>query len=255
MTVYADLVAFFNFGVDLLLLLGTNRLSGHPPGMLRCAAASALGGVYAGACLFPGFSFLSNGFWRLVCLGCMAAVAFGFHRSALRRSLLFLLLSMALGGGAYMLGIGGFWGIVASAGGLCLLCVLGFRERVGSVSFVPVELSYGDAKVRITALRDTGNTLSDPVTGQSVLVVGAQVAGKLTGLSVQQLCDPVGSMGALPGLRLIPYRGVGQSAGMLLGLRLPDVKIGTSRGSRLVAFAPADLSSDGEYQALAGGVI
>jgi stage II sporulation protein GA (sporulation sigma-E factor processing peptidase) len=107
----------------------------------------------------------------------------------------------------------------------------------------------------LTALQDTGNTLRDPITGRQVLVVGADVAQKLTGLTVQQLKKPVENVGLLPGLRLIPYRAVGQEAGLLLALKLPQVKIGTWQGNSLVAFAPEGLSPDGAYQALTGGVL
>ena len=59
-------------------------------------------------------------------------------------------------------------------------------------------------------------------------------------------------MGTLPGLRLIPYKTVGGS-GLLLGLWLQDVKIGSSQGSSLVAFSPEIFSAEGMYQALTGG--
>ena len=107
----------------------------------------------------------------------------------------------------------------------------------------------------MTALRDTGNTLKDPVTGADVLVVAQQVAEQITGLNSQQLSNPVESIGVIPGLRLIPYRTVGQSGGMLLALRIQKVKIGKQWGSRLVAFAPNGLCADGRYQALTGGNI
>ncbi len=251
MPVYLDLVVLLNFAVDFLLLLGTNRLAGYPPGAGRAALAAALGGIYAGACMLPGFSFLGNSLWRLVFLGLMGVLAFGWNPSALRRGVLFVLASMALGGFALGLGSRGFWSLAAAAGGLCLLCFLGFRGKNGK-SYVPVELHYGETHLCLTALRDTGNALRDPITGQQVLVVGGETATRLTGLTRQQLAAPVEAIDALPGLRLIPYRAVGQSGGLLLALRLQQVKIGKWQGSSLVAFAP-DKIGDGEFQALTGG--
>lgn len=253
MTVYLDLVIFLNFLVDFLLLLGTNRLCGYPPLFGRAALGAAFGGGYAGACLIPGFAFLGNTLWRTVSLGLMACIAFGFSKSALRRGILFVLLSMALGGVALGLNSHGFLSVVASAVCVFLLCAVGFRGKIDWHSYVPVELSYGDKRIRLTALRDTGNTLRDPITGGQVLVVGADVAQELTGLTVQQLKTPVESVGILPGLRLIPYRTVGQEAGLLLAMKLPRVKIGAWQGSSLVAFAPEGLSPEGAYQALTGG--
>ena len=257
MTVYMDVVVLLNFLVDLLLLLGANRLCGYPPGWGRAALAAGVGGIYAGACLLPAIQFLGNDFWRTISLVIISFIAFGVSKSAVRRGVVFVLLSMALGGIALGLGNGGFWAVIAAAVGVCILCAVGFREKIGSTSYVPVELSYGGKCVHLTALQDTGNALRDPVTGRQVLVVGADVAWKLFGLTQQQLRSPVKTMTQIqvPGLRLIPYHTVGQSSALLLALRLHDVKIGKWTGSSLVAFAPEGLSREGSYQALTGGIV
>ncbi len=254
-TVYIDLVILMNFLVDFFLLIGTNRLCGYPPGWKKAVLAAAVGSVYAGACVLPGFHFLGNLLWRTVSLALMSWIAFGFSLGALRRGIVFVLLSMALGGVAMGLNGNGAWNVLAAAGVLCGMCVLGFRERIGKASYVPVELSYGDKRIHLTALCDTGNTLRDPVTGRPVLIVGADVAHKLTGLSVQQLKSPVLTMTQSPisGLRLIPYRAIGTDGGLLLALRMQDVSIGNWKGSSLVAFAPDGLCREGDYQALTGG--
>jgi len=104
-------------------------------------------------------------------------------------------------------------------------------------------------------LEDTGNCLRDPVTGASVLVVGAQAARLLTGLTQQQLRSPLTTLGTIPGLRLIPYRTVGTGAGLLLAMRFQNVRIGSWQGSTLVAFAPEGLEMGHPYQALTGGLL
>lgn len=252
---YLNMMALMHFLVDYLLLLGTNRLCGDPPGWGRSALAAGLGGIYGACCIIPRLSFLSNTLWRLTILGLIGWAAFGFSKSALRRTVIFTFLCMAMGGVAQGLGSGGTGALLASAVVVFGMCMLGFRERPGSVRYVPVELLYGDKKLRLTALCDSGNTLRDPITGKPVLVVGAEIAQQLTGLTEQQLRSPVRAVGEapVPGLRLIPYRTVGQSAGMLLALRISQVRIGTWKGSSLVAFAPEKLSGDGRYQALTGG--
>lgn len=255
MLIYLDIVMLLNFLVDLLLLLGTNRLCGYPPRGKRAALSALLGCIYAGACLLPGFSFLGSLLWRTVSLVLMSGIAFGFTKNALRRGIVFALLSMALGGIALCMNSRSFWSLAASAGGICLMCALGFQNKPGAQSFVPVELTYGETKLRLTALQDTGNTLRDPITGADVLVVGADVAQKLTGLTRLQLRSPVEFLDAIPGLRLIPYRTVGQGSGFLLALRLQEVKIGNRRANTLVAFAPDGLHSEGAYQALTGGAV
>jgi stage II sporulation protein GA (sporulation sigma-E factor processing peptidase) len=213
-----------------------------------------VGAVYAGICLLPGFFFLGNLFWRLVFLLIMVAIAYGVSKSALRRGAVFIFLSLALGGAAYGMGNGGFVGILCAGGMVFLLCGFGLRRPVGSATYIPVELTHNGKHLSITALQDTGNTLRDPITGTQVLIVGPDVAQRLIGLTPRQLSTPVESMGLLPGLRLIPYRTVGKPTGMLLGLKLQNVKIGQKEGSTLVAFAPERIGADGAYQALTGGL-
>lgn len=257
MVVYLDVIMLLNFMVDFLLLLGTNSLSGHPLGWKRSALAACFGGVYGGVCLLPGFRFLGNTLWRIVSLLLMGWIAFGCSVSAARRCLLFVLLSMALGGMAAGFGERGFVELLLASAGICLLCYFGFRGKVGKATYLPIEISYGGKSMTLTALYDTGNTLLDPVTGKPVLVVGAEIAQQLLGLNRQQLLSPVTAVSSslLPGLRLIPYRSVGQAGGLLLALRMQDVKIGRWKGSALVAFAPNALSTEGDYQALTGGIV
>lgn len=246
-------VALLSALVELLLLLGTNRLCGYPFAYLRTMLAVLLGGVYAGVCMLPGFCFLGSTLWRIVSLCVISMVAFGLSKSAVRKSAIFMLLHMALDGVTQGLGNSKLYALLMGAVGIFVLCLLGFRGVIGGRQLIPVELNYKGKHLCLTALRDTGNTLRDPVTGSSVLVVGADAASKLTGLTPQQLKQPIQTMGTIPGLRLIPYRAVGQESGFLLALRLPQVKIGSWQGSALVAFAPEGLGKGTEYQALTGG--
>lgn len=255
MEVYVDLVMGFNFLIDLLLLLGTNQLAGFPTALGRSCAAAAVGGVYSGLCLLPELRFLGNLLWRTVCLGVMGLIAFGLRRDAVKRTGVFLLLTMALGGLALSFGRSAWTSVLLAAGGLWLLCRASFGNGIGEQEFLPLELRRGDKVVRLTALRDSGNSLRDPITGEQVLVISAEAAYDLTGLTAQELRHPLENLGKLPGLRLIPYRAVGTGGGFLLGLRFADARIGGKRQSVIAAFAPEGLGKEGAFQALAGGAL
>lgn len=250
---YTLLVGALNVSVSFLLLLGTSRLCGCVPRMGRAAAAALLGGVHAMICLFSGFYFLGNILWRVACIAAMSVIAFGWNKSTLRRTAVFGILNLAMSIDPTRKE--GLWSVVLAAVGVVILCFTDIHGSGSSGAYVPVELCYGDRSLQLTALRDTGNTLKDPLTGRPVLVVGAQAAKTLLGLSVEQLQKPVESMGLIPGLRLIPYRSVGQPGGMLLALKIPAMKIGSWRGSGLVAFAPHSIGKAGEFEALAGGTV
>lgn len=253
MTVYADGVMLVNFLVDFLLILGTNRLTGHPLKAARASAGAAVGSLYSGACLLPGFRFLSGTLWRIASLMAMSGIAFGWNRGSVRRAVFLVFLSMALGGMAIGLGAGSTPALIAAAVVLILFCVLGggqIRQR----KFAALEVRYGDAHRKLTALVDTGNLLTDPVTGQSVTVVGADIAREMVGLSKEQLADPIGTMTEtkMNGLRLIPYRSVGNGAGMLLGIVMDEVSVNGESVGKLVAFSPEMFGEDG-FEALTGG--
>ncbi len=256
MTVYLDMVVLLNFLVDGLLIMGTNRLTGYPAGWKRAAAGATFGGVYAGICMLPDFRFLGNLLWRTVSLGVMAVIAFGWSLSAIRRGTVFVLLSMALGGIAMGMRGDNFLTVLLAAAGVAFLCSLGIQSPWKVQRYLPVELLWQGKQISLTALVDTGNTLRDPITGQSVLVVGGDVAQQL-GISREILRDPISALlaGKVAGARLIPYRAVGQSGGMLLMVRFEQVLLDGKRASPMVAFAPEEIGRHNGYQALAGGVL
>lgn len=251
MIVYLDGVIGLNFLVDLCLLLGVNRLAGYPPGYKRAAAAAMVGGGYAGACMVPSFTFLSSDLWRIVSLGLVSMTAFGIHSGAIRRGVLFVLLSMAMGGLVMCFDTGNLVGLMGCAVVLALLCGVGFRGKANQRTIVPVILRHGDREVRLNALVDTGNTLRDPVTGETVLVAGPETAQKLASLTPEQLRNPADTMAQVPGLRLIPCRTV-SGPSLMAAIKCDEVRIGNQKGGRLVAFSPNPFPG-GEYQALTGG--
>lgn len=249
-----DIVVFIHFLVDLLLILGTNRICSRPLAVGRPAVAAALGAAYAAGCLLPGFSFLGWMPWRIVFLVLMGMVAFGWERSALRPGVLFVLLRMAMGGITLGVGKGGFWAVVMAALSVCLMCLLGYDGRPGQ-QYLPITISHRGKQIHLTALVDTGNTLRDPVSGLPVLVADAAAGEKLLSLTQRQLQHPIETLAAgdHPGLRLIPYSAVGQTNGLLLGLRVEELTIGGKREDMIVAFAPHQIGAGKAFQALAGG--
>ena len=257
MQIYFYLTMLLNCLVDFLLLMGANRLAGFPHRPLRCSLAAGISGIYAGLCLIPQLSFLGMLFWHFVFLAVVSVTAYGPGKTMLRRAVLFILLRLAVGGIASGFSGGKFMGLLAAAAMVSVLCLLGFGGRAYGREYIPVELCYQGKKLLLLALRDTGNMLRDPVTGQGVLVVDADAGETLLGLSREQLSDPVGAVASapLPGLRLLPYRSIGAPQGMLVAIRLQNTRIGDFRGSTVVAFAPQKLDSEGIYRALTGGII
>lgn len=254
---YLSLVIVLNILVHFMLLLSVNHLAGYPQQVLRCFIVAGVGGIYGGLCMLPAFNFLGNSFWHWVFLCIMGLAAFGLHAGGIRRSMLFLLLSLALGGIAASSEDKSIWSVIGCGVVFCIVTYAGLPALVTGQQSVEVELRRGEKREKLLALRDTGNTLRDPVTGERVLVADAASAAVLLGLSRQQLRCPVETVasGVVDGLRLIPYRAVGQPGSMLLAIRMDSVKIGNWQGSAVVAFAPDGLGEGSTYRALTGGMV
>ena len=240
-------VVVVSFSVDWLLLLGASKLSGGQGRWPQLLLGALLAALYTGACLYT--ERMASPWGRLLCLLVVSAVAFGVKRDSLLPAAVYL----AMNGAAVLLakGIGDGHGAVAAAlvAALCLLR----RSPMGRT--VPVKLRYGTQELHIRALLDTGNCLHDPLTGDRVLVLGAEAAKKLVGLELRELEDPIGTVakGKVQGLRLIPIQTVG-GKGLLLALRIPEVRLGNNSKSRVVAFAPCLMDERNGFHGLTGGI-
>ena len=256
MEIRPEIVLFMGFLVDFLLIIGTNRVCGHPYGLMRAALAAALAAVYRLGCLVPGFEFLQARYWRGIfeVLGCM--VAFGWGKGSGKRYGMLIVLHLALNGIALGFGEGGFWTVAMVALSLCLICLLSMNGRSGG-HYLPVVISHGGRTIQLTALADTGNTLRDPISGWPVLVTDSWAAEHLLGLTREQLSDPVGFLTECvnPGLRLIPFHSVGHQNGMLLGIRPDQILVDGRQEEMIVAFAPQPIGQGKAYRALAGGMM
>jgi stage II sporulation protein GA (sporulation sigma-E factor processing peptidase) len=243
-----------NFTVDLLLLLAANYLCGYSGQIKRILLAALLGGVYGGICVLPGLFWFRKVIFRMLCLMVMAGIAFGFHRYAVHRGVIFVFLTMALGGISVLVGQYSFWVIILCSLGVIFLCVFGLRRQIG-VEYIPIKIAIECGDLRFFALRDTGNTLVDPVSGQKALVVSSEIGAKLFGLLPAEFQEPVSAVGKIPGSRLIPFHSVGKEGGLMLAKRCDNITIGKWSGSCLVAVSPNQLGMGEPYDALLGGVI
>lgn len=245
---YGGLVFGFAWIVDFLLLRGAAGENCGKISRLRCAVGAAVGGGYGVMALHG-----CRG-WLLPVLLMMGLTAYGLRNYPCWGKFLFLWLvvhAMAAG----VRNMDG-WFLVLAAALLCLLALLKTDGGAGQ-GIVPITICYGGKVAQLQALRDNGNLLTDPVTGESVLIVSPWVGWKLLNLTAGQLLHPVETMESvkMTGLRLIPYSAVGQSGGMLLAMRFDDVIWDGQRRPQIVAFSPNPIGDGKRFEALAGGTI
>lgn len=251
MRTYIVLALMLDYSVNLLLLLASARMSGSFCRFFRCVLGGFVGTAYSVLCFESSLWFLSNLLWRTVFVALTAFASFGLSADAVRPGIFYALLRMAMDGliGDYGAITQTLWAFLLM--GVCLYAVYGRHKG----RYVPVELCYGGKTVRCVALRDTGNTLTDPMTGRSVLVADVDVARHLLGLTAQQLRKPVEAMGLMQGLQLIPYKTVSGSGQMMLAIMVPKATVGGRKQRLLVAFSSEKLDEKGLFQALIGGMV
>ena len=278
--VYLDEVFLLNFVVDYLLLLSAGRLAGEVLRRGRLALGAALGAAYAGAVFLPGLGFLVHPLCK-VGAGVLTVLAgYGGSRRLLRVCLVFFTVSAAFGGGILALQLLGNRSltlangvlsspldlklVLLSAAGCYGLITLLFQRAARHSprrELAPAVVELGGRRAVLTALVDTGNTLTDPATGRPVLVAEGEKVKDLfppgTAPSRAELYDPTGAMERLSGAglrcRLLPYQAVGVECALLLALRSDRVTVGGEDcGPLLVALSPTGLTDGGGYCALIG---
>lgn len=283
--IYLDTLFLLNAFMDYLLLLCSARLAGEELHRIRMAIGAVLGGVYAAAVVLPGMEFLMHPACKIGVAVLMVVVGLGRSRRLLRQSVIFAALSCAFGGGVLAVGLMGgrslslgnglvYSGmdikiVLLSAAGCYALFTLALR-RVGqhtaaSGELVNIKVRIFDKETTITALVDTGNTLSDPVSGRPVVVAEGNSLSHLfpwgCAPNEEELRTPDQVLARLNTgrwkgrFRLLPYRAVGVECGLLLTVRADRLYVdGCDRGSALVALSPTPVSDAGVYRALVGSI-
>ena len=229
--IYADRFFLLNLLTDYLLCLVSARLCGLLLKRRRYLLAALLGAAYAVASLLPGLRFLAAPPGVLAAAAAMAWIAFGTERRPWRCGGVFLGVSAAFGGAVWAVGLafGGTPGHIVPARTLLLALRMGSRES------------------RFQALLDSGNALSDPVTGAAVMLVTPRALAKaLPEATLFAGGDPVSELARaaqLPSLRgrfrLIPYAAVGKT-GLLPVFRPDGLTVdGREEKDLLVAVSPS----------------
>ena len=275
--IYADEAFALNGAVNYLLLLCGARLAGAGIRRGRLILAAGLGAAYAVLALVPSLAFLQTWWMKLWSLAVMTLAAFGWSAVSARAGVLaaaagaclaglVLASGQLMGARALLLPGGGFYavsvpGLVLLASGLYMLCRLMLAPRMRQAEILPLTLTLGSGSCRVRALRDTGNTLRDPITNEQILVADLHALRALlpqADVTAQQLAAPADILPQLAArfpqarFRLVPYRSVGMASGLLLAARCTVTGAGR-RVSRLTAFSPTPVSTGGSFDALTGG--
>lgn len=279
MVVYVDTLFLINLVINYILLLVTARLCAAPTPRLRLLGGAALGAFYAVAVVLPYWAFLPLPIIKAAVGVMMVLISFGGQPRILRLALVFFAVSAAFGGAvmaASMLSGNGFGGVLTTVSFKVLLIAFAVcyivltvvfkraaRHRDGGV--VSLKLRQGDRELSMRALRDTGNALTDPMTGKPVIVAGVNdlkplfpnnVLSAVTALRLKgavKVMEELADLEKTMRFQLIPYSAVGVAGGMLLAFKPDEIIVdGKNKTGMLLALSPNSVSESGTYTALLG---
>lgn len=267
--IYIDSLFFINLVTDYLLCLCSARICGLKLKRLRYLAAALIGAGYSAAVFLPGMGFLSMPAAKLAAGAAVALTAYAGEHSPLRCTAVFFAVSAAFGGALWAVGLqGGLSDGRTKISVKFLLCAFTLCYSLGSLIFrcrakaaegrkLSVKLCYMGRCTEFTALRDTGNTLCDPLTGSAVILVCPHALKNIfmedtalfERLGPVELIEISGRLPRLAGrLRLISYSSLGGKG--LLPLFRPDSVLVDGREQKdLLAAVSPSAAGDG-FEAL-----
>lgn len=278
--VYADVLFLINLLVNYLLLAAVCKICALRIRRPRLVLSAVTGAAYAVAAILPGLEFFGNPLIRIAFAVLMLLCAFGGEKGLLKIGLVFAAVAAAFGGivmAAALLG-----GDARTGGGIylpvsmrTLLLTIGMSYGVltvvfrfmaasrGKGGYVTLEILHGGKKIVLPALRDTGNSLRDPVTAMPVPIIEEASASKLFEKELSDVLFASRGKSASermellweydPGLRfrLIPYSAVGVKSDMLLAFKPDCVRLGGREMKGMwIALSPTRVSDNGTYSAL-----
>lgn len=119
-----------------------------------------------------------------------------------------------------------------------------WMERHGrQAGIVPVRLQWQERTEIVQGLIDSGNQLTEPLTGKPVSIIGEASAGRLLGEHWEERC----------GCFFIPYHSIGIEKGYLLGVTIDRMDVGTGENLAvfhrpLLAIYKGEVSAGKQYQ-------
>ena len=277
MVVYLDMLLLLNFVANYFLLLGAGRLTGTGLCRWRIILGGVAGAIYSALLLVANAAWLMQWPCKILVGVVMVLISYGGEKRLLKITLFFFASSAALAGLIYAAELLGAKDLIVENGLLysslnfrllllifviCYFFVSLFFRKIGrhdSKELVELKVEAVQKQVVLTALLDSGHTLTDPISNRPVIVAEYFLFRD----SLPSDVDPAQPIDGLKrcrargieNVRLIPYRAVGVDCGLLLALKANAVMIGDENlGSLLIALSPTSVSDNGEYQALIGGV-
>lgn len=220
---YVDSLFLVNFVMNLYILMLVNRSTLRTAAPWRLLLAAALGG-----CCYLLLFLINLPVALKLFLGAagsmgMLPVAFPVRglRNLLKLTEKMLVVSFCMGGALIFLlrsfsvgesALSGIFGVLGVGGVVCLFLGRVSRKPGPEDGVCSATLVRGERRITVPALIDSGNSLTEPISGKPVCVVEEEVFGHLWENGSRLF-------------RAVPYHSIGKKKGILRGYLLPELQV------------------------------
>jgi len=254
--IYIDQHFLINLFTDYLLCLASARVCGIRLKRLRYLSAAFIGAAYSVLIIALDAPLLSGPAGKLACALLMSCTAFGSEERPLRCAGVFLGVSAAFGGAVWAVSLAGTDSSGLSVKNLFLsfalcYCVISLffrcRAKLPDRKTVGIRAEFLGRSAQFTGLLDTGNSLSDPISGSPVMIASPHALRDifmddtaLLSLDATELIELSRQLPQLSGrFRLVSYSAVG-SKGLLAAFRPEQLYINGQKNTEyIIAVSPA----------------
>ena len=290
MTVYVDVVLLENLCMNYIILFGTGYIIKLKIRHWRILVSSSIGAVYAILAYMEIFPLYANILVKIILSICMVYIAFNPKniKAIIKELALFYLVSFALGGCAFALlyivrpqdifmkdgvYIGTYPIKIALLGGIVGFIITYVAFKVVKTRMNKNELIYeivlkiNEKELTTKVMLDTGNMLKDPISNNPVVLIEKKI---LYDILPKELLENTKNM--LGGdfknnedleneyrtrLRIIPFTSVGKQNGMMLGIKVDEIKVITDideviNTNAIVCVYEKEFSKRGKYFGIMG---
>ncbi|MGM9550871.1 MAG: sigma-E processing peptidase SpoIIGA [Clostridia bacterium] len=266
-----------NFIINILIVEGCSLIMCEETKWYKTLISAFVGAVYAVAVFFPSLEFFQSFAMKLIISGIMVGLGFKITNKIrfLKIWCSFYLVSFIFGGAIMAImsitSLGAKSGAIISNGSIYFSLPWQFviltsaavyfmiivfsrvrKKRIAKEAIGRLVKIYINGKtVEMKAIIDTGNTLSDPITGDPVIVCEYDEL-KCLFTDTEGVSTIMEKM-ALTGMRirLIPFSSIGEEKGVMPGFMPDRVEIDQYQAKRcVICISENKLSKEEEYHAL-----
>lgn len=254
--IYVDVLVIINIYINYGLLLLTCLWRKHTANRLRLLLSALFGGVYSLIIVIPHISDTVIAVSRIFALGIMVYLAFGFgsKKLFLKFSFSFLSINFLFAGVMFMLwylaapdnmyfnsgvvyfNIDTLTLVLLTVAAYGVLKVVGIftKNKAPDNSVYTLEINIGEKTYFCRALYDTGNSLTDPFSGEGVIIVSFDI---LKDLLTESIFIDLESAPPELKMKLIPVKSVGGTR-LLPSFRADSITVKDYKKSITIPKAP-----------------